>query len=56
VRTFSARDLLRIAKGQDRVARERTETAAKPTVDNRAEAVERESRRLRGLLRRRPSS
>ena len=51
MRMFSGRDLLRIGKRLDRVAQERAEDEAAPTVEKRADAVESEGRRLRGLLR-----
>jgi hypothetical protein len=54
LRTFTVRDLVRIANGLDRVAAERAEDAAAPTTDQRTDAVEQQNRRLRSLLRRKP--
>jgi hypothetical protein len=56
LRTFTVRDLMKIGKRQDRVAKERVEEARAPAMDDRTDAVERQNRRLRELLRRRSTS
>jgi len=56
LRTFTARDLMKIGKRLDRVAKERSEEARAPTAEGRVDAVERQNRRLRKLLRRRSTS
>ena len=56
IRTFTARDLMKIGKRLDRVAEERAEEAAAPTAEQRADGVEHQNRRLRKLLRRRSTS
>jgi hypothetical protein len=47
---------MKIGQRLDRVAKERAEEAAEPTVEQRADAVERQNRRLHWLLRRRSTS
>jgi hypothetical protein len=49
---FRGVDLLRIGRRADRVAAEKREDAAGPTVDDRFARVERENRLLRAGLRR----
>ena len=44
---FRGRELLRIGKHVDRAAKECADQAATPSVDQRAEAVDKENRRLR---------
>jgi hypothetical protein len=56
LRTFTARDLMKIGKRLDRVARERAEQAHAPTAEGRVDAVQRQNRRLRKRLRRRSPS
>jgi hypothetical protein len=56
LRTFTPRDLMKIGKRLDRVAEERAKEGAAPTAEQRADAVERQNRRLRKLLRRRSTS
>ena len=56
IRTFTARDLMKIGKRLDRVARQRAEEDHAPTSENREDAVERQNRRLRELLRQRSTS
>ena len=49
---FRGRELLRIWTRLDRAARERAESRSPTDVRERADGVEADSRRLRGLLRR----
>jgi hypothetical protein len=56
LRTFTVRDLVKIGKRGDRAAEERADDAATPTAEQRTDAVERQNRRLRDLLHRKPSS